>query len=634
MAEPDAPVPATDGAAEADGIVHSGFLRRFIRLAGPFFASEQKWKVRLLAGGVIALALIQIAVQIRLNLWNKDFFNALEAKDWDAFIGTMGMFAFLASASMGIAVYQVYLKQLLQLRWREWLTNRLVSSWLADGRHYQMGFVGGGVENPDQRIAENAHWATDMAVEFALGMLNAILTLVSFLGILWTLSGMLHLVIAGTTFEIPGYMVAAALFYAAVGTTVTYFVGRPIVSANINQNAAEADYRFALVRLRENSEGIALIRGEGDERTGLRNFFAGVKSSTLYLMRTQRRLMWLTSAYGMVGMVYPTLVSSPRYFSGAITLGGLMQIGAAFGQVQSGLNWFVDNFPRLAEWRSHVERVLEFEQAVGHPEETTAALESGEHTKIELIEGTAEADSEILSFAKLEIAHSDGSIVIGDTTSAIQKGEKVLIVGESGSGKSTLFRAIAGLWPWGAGSITLPARSKIMFMPQRPYLPLGTLRGALAYPAAANDFSAAEMTASLERCGLGHLEPRLDEAERWDRVLSGGELQRVAFARLLLHKPGWVFMDEATAALDEEGQTSLMGMFADELAESTLISIAHRPGLDAFHDRTLLLVKSESGARFVKQKQPARRRRGLTKRLLRSLVPAGLKASTPAPARR
>jgi putative ATP-binding cassette transporter len=607
--------------ADPHGIDRRGFLRRFIHLAGPFFVSDEKWMARGLVVGVIGLSLLQIAVQIRINLWNKDFFNALEARDWNAFIGTMWMFAALASASMGIAVYQVYLKQLLQLRWRRWLTARLVEGWLANGHHYQVNFIGAGVENPDQRIAENAHFATDMAVDFTLGILNAVLTLVSFLGILWTLSGVIHFAVGTTTLEIPGFMVGAALLYATIGTSITYFVGRPMIAANIRQNKAEADYRFALMRLRENSEGVALIRGEEDERRGLTGFFGQVYAATKYLMQTQRRLMWLTSAYGMVGMVYPTLVASPLYFAGTMTLGGLMQTGAAFGQVQTGLNWFVDNFPRLAEWRSHITRVLEFEQALHTKGE--AMLETGEAAKITVIESPAGSeDEEFLTIDELQIAHADGSVVIGETTTIVRKGEKILIVGESGSGKSTLFRAIAGLWPWGTGTIQVPPRSRIMFMPQRPYLPLGTLRAALAYPAEAQHFPKKELKIALKRCGLEHLVERLDEVERWDRVLSGGELQRVAFARLLLHKPGWVFMDEATAALDDEAQTSMMSLFDKELAGSTLISIAHRAGLDVFHDRTLNLVKSAGGARLVaKLRRPHRKKKpSLHKRLLGKLI--------------
>jgi putative ATP-binding cassette transporter len=609
---------------EPSGGESGGLLRRFFRLAGPYFSSEEKWVARMLLAGVLGLTLLQLAIQIRLNLWNKDFFNALEARDWGAFIGVMGLFAFLAAASMGTAVYQVYLKQLLQLRWRRWLTAKLVSAWLENGRHYQLNFIGSAVDNPDQRIAENVRGATELATEFALGILNAGLTLVSFTSILWMLSGTLQIKFGSVAFGVPGYMVWAALLYAGVGSLITYLVGRPIVGANVRQNAAEADYRYALVRLRENSEGVALIRGEGDEQKGLTGFFANVFAATTYLMRTQRRLMWLTSGYGMIGMVYPTLIASPRYFSKVITLGGLMQITAAFGQVQTGLTWFVDNFPRIAEWRSHVERLLEFAATLEITAEATSP--SGESTSITLVEAKARAEDAALTFVDLQIAHADGSIVIGETNTKISKGERVLIVGDSGSGKSTLFRAIAGLWPWGAGSIMLPSRDEIMFMPQRSYLPLGTLRAALAYPAPVRSFTKAAVKAALERCGLEALTGRLDEVERWDRILSVGEQQRVAFARLLLHKPGWVFMDEATSALDEKIQTSMMNLFREELAGSTLISIAHRPGLDVFHDRTLSLVKTATGARLVTKRRsaavPAGRAHKLRKKIFKTLARA------------
>jgi putative ATP-binding cassette transporter len=422
-------------------------------------------------------------------------------------------------------------------------------------------------------------------------------------------------------------MVFAALLYAGVGSVLTYFVGRPIVAANRRQTAREADYRFALVRLRENSEAVALIRGEADEKKVLTNYFGDVLGSTIGLMQTQRRLMWLTSFYAAVGMVYPTLVASPRFFAGAITLGVLMQITAAFGQVQTSLNYFVDHFPRIAEWRSHVERLLEFE-AVLH---TTAEAESetGEPTTILFANSAAEGAAEELRFDDLQIAHTDGSIMIADANTRITKGERVLIVGPSGSGKSTLFRAIAGLWPWGAGTISMPDRSRMMFMPQRPYLPLGTLRAALAYPMAVRKLSVATLKMALQRCGLDHLIARLDDRERWDRVLSVGEQQRLAFARLLLHKPEWVFMDEATSALDEDTQKSLMGLFQKELAGTTVVSIAHRPGMDAFHDRTINLVMAVGGARLTTKRQPAtprlvtaRRHRVLPKVILRRLRPA------------
>jgi putative ATP-binding cassette transporter len=602
----------------------AAFLVRFFRLAAPFFTSEERWMAWTLLLGVLALTSLQIAIAIRLNVWNRDFFNALESHDWSGFIYQMQLFGVLAGSTMGISVYQVYVRQLLQMRWRRWLTASLVDRWLEGGRHYQLNFIESAVDNPDQRISENTKHATEMAVEFGLGIFDKTITLISFIGILWTVSGALDVTLGNVSFRIPGYMVFAALLYAGIGSILTYFVGRPMVAANRNQIAKEADYRFALVRLRENSEAVALIRGEADEKKVLTGYFGDVLASTVGLMRTQRRLMWLTSFYGAVGMVYPTLVASPRFFAGAITLGVLMQITAAFGQVQTSLNYFVDNFPRIAEWRSHVERLLEFEEVL----DTTAEseLESGEATTIVLADCKSEGCMEGLRFHDLQITTVDGNIVVADANTEIAKGERVLIVGPSGSGKSTLFRAIAGLWPWGAGKIVLPDRSQMMFMPQRPYLPLGTLRAAVAYPASVRKFPAAAVKAALQRCHLDHLAEKLGERERWDRVLSGGEQQRLAFARLLLHKPEWVFMDEATSALDDEQQASLMGLFTKELAGTTVVSIAHRAGMDAFHDRTLTLVDAVGGARLVtKRRQPPppkpklRRSRELPRLILRRL---------------
>lgn len=581
----------------APSLASAGLLRRFLRLTGPFFTqSSERWQARLLVVGVLALTLFQIGIQIRINIWNRDFFDALQYHNWAAFLRQMIIFAVLGSVSMGVAVYQVYVKQVLQLRWRRWLTAQLTSGWLEGGRHYQLNFVGEGVENPDQRIAENIRGATEMAVEFAIGIVNALLTLLSFIGILWSLSGILRFTVAGFDVAIPGYMVGAAIFYAAVGSALTYWVGRPIVPANVRQNAAEADFRFALVRLRENSESIALIGGEPDEQKALAKNFGIVMAASLALMQAKRRLMWMTNGYAMLGIIYPTLVASPRYFTGEISLGGLMQITAAFGQVQTSLTWFVDNFPLIAEWRSHVSRVLELDDMLRTTIESTT--ESGDVTRISLLEESYPEGEEAVAFEDLQITLADGNVVIAETNAKIARGEKVLIMGESGSGKSTLMRAASGLWPWGSGSIRLPERSKIMFMPQRPYLPLGTLRAAIAYPAAARRFKRKAVEAALKRVGLAHLIGRMDESERWDRLLSGGEQQRVAFARALLHKPDWIFMDEATAALDDDNQNAMMGIFRDELRWTTLVSVGHRPGLDAFHDRTLHLVKTKTGAQL------------------------------------
>ena len=549
-----------------------GFLRRFITLAAPYFTSEERWSAWLMTGGVVALTLLQIGIAVRLNVWNRDFFNALEGRDWNAFMMQMGLFALLCTATMGVAVYQAYLKQLLQLRWRKWLNAKLVDQWLADGLHYQLSFIQTGIDNPDQRISENVKHATEKAVEFSLGIFEKAVTLLSFIGILWTVSGPLEVSLGGVSFEIPGYMVFAALLYAGIGSALTYFVGKPIITANMRENAAEADYRFSLVRLRENSEAVAMIRGERDENRVLTRYFGDVLASTMGLMRAQRQLMWLTSFYASVGIVYPTLVASPRFFAGAITLGVLMQITAAFGQVQTSLNYFVDNYPRIAEWRSHVERLLEFEDALGSTAEST--FETGEVTTIVLTDCTSEGCEEVLNFENVQVTTMEGNIVIEDANTRIAKGEQVLLMGPSGSGKSTLFRAIAGLWPWGAGKIVIPERRSMMFMPQRPYLPLGPLRAALTYPASPRKFTTEKLKAALHRCGLDHLRDRLDERERWDRVLSVGEQQRLAFGRLLLHKPDWVFMDEATSALDEEMQQSVMALFDKELAGTTVVSTA------------------------------------------------------------
>ncbi|HZH45102.1 MAG TPA: ABC transporter ATP-binding protein/permease [Roseococcus sp.] len=565
----------------------------FWQLTKTWLRAPDRGNARWLVLALVVLTVGQVLVQMRFNLWNRDFFNALENRDGAAFRWQIVIFLGLAASAMAVAVYQLYTKQLIQLAWREWLTRHMLEAWLKDGRQYQLEMAGEGADNPDQRIAEDIRVSVDLAVDFVGGLLTSSMMLVAFIGILWTISGPLHLGFMGVDATIPGYMVWAALLYAVIGTTLTLLVGRPMVANNIARTTAEADFRFGLTRARESGEGIALIRGEEDERRGLNKLFGNVRGALRKLMSSQRNLMWLTSAYGTLAMIFPTVVASPAYFAGAITLGGLMQIGAAFGQVQGALSWLVDSYPRIAEWRSAVTRMVTFREVV---EELDALVSDPTQPTIAVSEGTADS----LVFRNLEVAFANGTTVINGANAEIKAGERVLIQGESGTGKSTLFRAIGGLWPWGAGEISTPPRESMMFMPQRPYLPLGTLKGALSYPADPNTYSDEDCAAALIRVGLTQLPPRLDEEERWDRVLSLGEQQRLAFARLFLHKPAWIFMDEATAALDEKNQDAMMQLVLDELPESALVSIGHRPGLEAFHTRTLQLQRAEGGARLSK----------------------------------
>jgi putative ATP-binding cassette transporter len=582
-------------------------VRAFWQITRTWLSAPDRGNARWLLLGVMALTVAQVAIQIRFNLWNRDFFNALENRNGEAFRWQIIVFLVLAALSMTVAVYHLYVAQLLKLRWREWLTRHLLEAWLRDGRHYQLELAGAGADNPEQRIAEDVRASTDLAVEFATGLLTSVLMLAAFVGILWAISGPLQFEMAGREVVIPGYMVWAALLYAVIGSTLTYLVGRPMVRLNIARTVAEADLRFGLTRARESGEGIALIRGEADERRGLAQLFEGVILAWKGLMRSQRNLMWLTSAYTTLAMIFPTIVASPAYFSGAITLGGLMQIGAAFGQVQLSLNWFVENFPRIAEWRSAVARVVVFRDVI---EDLDTLVADPSQPTIAIREGAPDR----LVFRNLEVAFANGTTVITDASAEIRQGERVLIQGESGTGKSTLFRAVAGLWPWGVGEIETPPRAEMMFMPQRPYLPLGTLRTAVSYPLGAESFDDALLREVLEAVGLGQLGDGLDREERWDRILSLGEQQRLAFARLLLHRPGWIFMDEATAALDEANQDAMMQLAIDRVPGASLISIGHRPGLEAFHTRTLQLLRAEGGARLARKPLRSARERQWSRR--------------------
>lgn len=560
-----------------------GAFRQARRLARGWYAERPA-----LAWGLTAAALVltlgQIWIAVRFATWNRDAFDALEARNGAAFSGQVWVFLALTGLSMVVAVGRLWARQMIAFHWRRWLVLRLQGGMLAGGRHYRMEMAAGGADNPDQRIGENTRWATIMSVDLALGLLHSVALFLSFIGMLWTLSGTTPFVLFGVTVAVPGVMVGAAFLYAAAGAVAVWRIGRPMTAINMQRNQAEADHRFALVRLRENAEGIALIRGEKDEERGLARVYGSVETAMLRLLKSERDLMWLGAAYMAVAGVLPLLLAAPRFFAGAITLGVLMQLAQAFVEVTRSLSWLVENWPRVADWRSHVERVVELEQACDAIDATARE------------EAIRVAEGEALALRGLTVATACGRIVLNGVDETIAPGERVLITGESGCGKSTLFRAIAGIWPWGAGEIHAPSRDGVMFMPQRPYIPLGSLRDALCYPAPGHAFPEEALRVALIRCRLPRLAARLEEEARWDRVLSLGEQQRLAFARLLLHRPRWVFMDEATSALDEANQEAMMALFQAELAGAALLSIGHRPSLAAHHDRVLTLRPRPGGA--------------------------------------
>ncbi|MBR0658084.1 ABC transporter ATP-binding protein/permease [Neoroseomonas oryzicola] len=561
------------------------FLRDAWHLARPYWSSEDRWKARGLLAVVVALNLSLVGMTVLLTYWQRAFYNALEAKDWDAFIallftwhtteaeGFLPSFAIVAALYILIAVYQLYLRQALQIRWRRWLTEIYLTQWLDGRAYYRMALTDPVTDNPDQRIAEDARMFVDDTLSLGLGLMNSVVTLFSFILVLWSLSGPLN--VLGV--EIPGYMVWVALIYAVIGTWLAHLIGRPLVALNFTQQKVEADFRYALVRFRENAEGIALYGGEADEKRGLTQRFRALMENWWSIMTATKRLTFFTAGYTQVAVIFPIVVAAPAYFAGRIQLGGLIQTSSAFGQVQGALSWFVDNYARLTEWRATVERLTGFTRGV------TAAAAA--HTGPVAAKGTDTG----LGIANVTLALPDGRVLLDQASARIEPGEAVLLTGPSGSGKSTLFRAIAGIWPFGGGRVDLPATGRALFLPQRPYIPLGSLKRAVCYPDDEAAFTDEAVTEALEAAELAHLVQRLHEADSWDKRLSGGEQQRIALARALLLKPDWLFLDEATASLDPGAEERLYTRLKERLPGSTILSIAHRPAVAAFHDRTLRL---------------------------------------------
>ena len=552
---------------------------------------------------VMAIFLVSTAVtaanmfgQVELNDWNGQFFDAVGRKDLSDFVHDLWTFLVIIAVLLALTVANTFLQERLKFRLREWITRHLLVEWLKPLRVYQLSFAGQYGRNPDQRIQEDTRLLGDYSADLGCGIVYSLLQIVAFVGVLWALSAQVTFQVAGYDIAIPGYMVWCALAYASIGSGLTWLVGRPLIALNGERYAREAEFRFALVRVNESGESIALHGGEKDEHRHLEAALAAVVDTMRRISSSLAHLTWITSGTGWLSLVVPILVAAPAYFGGSLTLGGLIMVAGAFTQVQGAMRWFVDNFSRLADWRAAVHRVARFREALDNLPAIEAGAEEIKH---------ALHPKGYLAFEGVRILLPDGHIVIDDATVSITPGERVLIVGDTGRGKSTLFRAVAGLWPWGSGTILTPPPEAMAFLPQRPYLPLGTLRNALSYPSAADAFPEADIRKALERCDLGSLIAKLDRTERWDQELSLGEQERLAFARLLLHKPGWVFLDEATAALDEDSQRRVMRLFDDELKQTTVLSIGHRPDLAVYHTRTLQLVHGLDGDRLKLKPPPA-----------------------------
>jgi putative ATP-binding cassette transporter len=566
------------------------FLKRLWRLVVPYWKSEEKARAWWLLAAIVAFALGLVYLEVLFNSWNRFFYNALEQKNFADFKDLLLYFSFLAALYIAAAIYRLYLQQMLEMRWRAWLTRRYLSRWLSDRVYYRIELESRVTDNPDQRIAEDLRLFTTGTLTLGLGLLSSVVTLVSFVVILWTLSGPLVVPLGASTFTIPGYMVWCALVYAVAGSVLTHLVGRPLIPLNFQQERLEADFRFNLVRLRENAEGVALYAGESQEQAGLLARFERIRENWWGLMGYTKRLTTFTVGYSQIAIIFPFLVAAPRYFAGEIDLGTLMQISSAFGTVQAALSWFVSSYSSLANWKASVDRLLTFHDALA-----AAAVEQATASGVEV---QPDADKD-LKTEDLNLMLPNGRTILSNAAFGIERGDRVLISGSSGSGKSTLFRAIAGIWPFGRGRVHIPRNAKVLFLPQKPYIPIGTLRHALAYPAPPETFSDDALRVALADVQLDGFGARLDQTENWSMQMSGGEQQKLALARALLHRPDWLFLDEATASLDEATERHVYEVLRVRLPDATLVSIAHRPGVADYHRRRLRFEAAGEGMRLV-----------------------------------
>lgn len=546
-----------------------------------------------LSASLLLITLLSLGVNYEINLWNRDIFDALEQRNSANVFSRSLIFLPLALCSVALGVVAVFARMTIQRRWRAWLNDKIVKSWLANGRYYQLNLIAGDHQNPESRIAEDLRNATDAPVDFTVGIISAILSAITFVTVLWNVGGALSLTVAGVALTIPGFLVLASILYALIASGSMALIGRSFIEVAEQKNQAEAEYRFNLTRVRENGESIALLGGEAEERAGLDRDLDKVLSRWRRLCRQYMRTTLISQASGLMAPVIAIILAAPKFLDGSMSLGKVMQVASAFTIVQAAFSWLVDNFPRVSEWSASARRIASLIFSLNALEQA----EKGRDSVTRIEHGLLEEDA--LRLCNLTITLDDGTAVIAETEVRIHSGERVLIVGDSGAGKSILVRAIAGLWPWGGGAIDIHREARLFLLPQRPYVPSGSLWRAAAYPSSSSGWTQPEVRRVFDLVGLGHLNSRLAEDSPWDQTLSGGEKQRLAFARLLLHRPDIIILDEATSALDPKSQDAMMSLLARELGQATVISVGHRPELEAFHSRKIVMERRSGGARLV-----------------------------------
>ena len=563
---------------------HFNLTRQFFRdvwyLTKSYWQSEEKKKAFFLLGCIIALTLGVVYMLVLLNQWNNSFYSALQNYDAKKIFDELIHFSWLAAIYILLAVYSYYLQQTLILNWRRWLTTRFIDIWLQNKTYYNLQMFGKDTDNPDQRISEDVRQFVEMTLSFGIGILKAFCTFASFAVILYNLSGSLSFTFMGKTWTINGYMLWASLLYSVIGTYITHIVGRKLVKINFIQQKYEADFRFSMIRLRESAESVAFYRGEAQEGSVFKQRFKMLLDNFWKLVNKQKQLVFLNSGYSQIAIIFPFVVAMNRYLTKEVTLGGLMQVASAFGRVQDSLSYFVDMYSSIAQWQAVVMRLTCF----GH--HMHDVYQQAERFHVERF-----AAADVVEVDNMQINLPDGKPLLENISFTLHPGHNVLIKGVSGSGKSTLLRAISGIWPFVDGKIFLPERDKLMFIPQKSYLPLGTLRAALNYPGN-KPIDDTELIYLMDLCQIGYLKDKLDLEADWSHVLSVGEQQRLAFVRAHIQQPQWLFLDEATSALDEDTEANMYSLLQERLQQTTVVSVGHRSTLNKYHELVLRLNKS------------------------------------------